>query len=234
MTESGPVSKSTPNDRPRRVTRQRQAGEVTRRETRRRVLAAATAEFAERGYRGATVVRIAERADVAVPTLYSAWGSKRALLRAVMSQAVTGHDDGFAAGRDPAELLGPQGQAQGDNAADFLAHLAHRYRHIAERSAVGWKTYRDGAAVDPDINADWTQLQAGRRETFRALLAHLPDTAWRPGLSIDAAADTAWAIASPETHELFVVRRGWDYDRYEQWVTATLTAALLPQPPPTT
>lgn len=228
------MSKRTPSDRPRRVTRQRQAGAVTRQETRRRVLSAASAEFAKRGYRGATVVRIAERAEVAVPTLYSAWGSKRALLRAVMSQAVTGHDDGFAAGRDPAELLGSPGQARDADATGFLAHLAHRYRHIAERSAVGWKTYRDGAAVDPKIDADWNQLQAGRRETFRALLAHLPDTAWRPGLSRDAAVDTAWAIVSPETHELFVVRRGWDYDRYEQWVTTTLTAALLPQPPSTT
>ncbi|WP_158293931.1 helix-turn-helix domain-containing protein [Kribbella sp. VKM Ac-2568] len=55
-----------------------------RRETRRRALAAATEEFAERGYAGATGARIAERADVAVQTLYSAWAGKRAMLRAVM------------------------------------------------------------------------------------------------------------------------------------------------------
>src|SRR5262249_41821766 len=79
--------------RPRRVSRQREAGEATRRETRRRLLAAARAEFAERGYAAATVIRIAERADVSVQTLYSNWGNKRNLLRAVMESAVTGDDD---------------------------------------------------------------------------------------------------------------------------------------------
>src|SRR5215472_16808665 len=77
----------------RRVSRQREAGEVTRRETRRRLLAAARAEFAERGYAAATVARIAERAGVSVQTLYNDWGNKRNLLRAVMESAVTGDDD---------------------------------------------------------------------------------------------------------------------------------------------
>src|ERR1700712_5430438 len=95
-----------PEFRPRRPTRQRAAGEVIRQETRRRVLAAASAEFAERGFTGATVARIAGRADVAVPTLYSAWGSKRELLRAVMATAVTKQEDGFDAEVDPDRLLG--------------------------------------------------------------------------------------------------------------------------------
>jgi len=79
--------------RPRRVSRQREAGEATRRETRRLLLAAAQAEFAERGYAAATVIRIAERAEVSVQTLYSNWGSKRNLLRAVMEGALTGDAD---------------------------------------------------------------------------------------------------------------------------------------------
>ena len=77
----------------RRVSRQREAGEATRRETRRRLLAAAKAEFAERGYAAATVIRIAERADMSVQTLYSNWGNKRNLLRAVMESSVTGDED---------------------------------------------------------------------------------------------------------------------------------------------
>ena len=74
----------------RRVSRQREAGEATRRETRRQVLVAARQEFAEYGYSAATVAGIAERANVAKQTLYSAWGSKRALLRGVMETAITG------------------------------------------------------------------------------------------------------------------------------------------------
>src|SRR5215831_8967972 len=77
----------------RRMSRQREAGEVTRRETRRRLLAAARLEFAERGYVASTVARIAERAGVSLQTLYSAWGSKQALLKAMMETAVTGQDE---------------------------------------------------------------------------------------------------------------------------------------------
>ena len=88
--------------RARRVSRQREAGEATRRETRRRLLTAAKAEFAERGYAAATVIRIAERADVSVQTLYSNWGNKRNLLRAVMESSVTGDDDlPIVAGQPP-------------------------------------------------------------------------------------------------------------------------------------
>ena len=96
--------------------------------------------------------------------------------------------------------------------------------HIREIAAV---MDRIPAAVDADIAADWQELQLSRVETFRQLLAKLPATALRPGLTKEAAIDTAWAIASPETHELFVVRRGWSYDEYEAWVASTLTAALL-------
>ena len=77
----------------RRVSRQREAGEVTRRETRRKLLAAAAEVFAESGYAAATVAKIADRADVSVQSLYSSWGSKRALLRGVMEAALFGADE---------------------------------------------------------------------------------------------------------------------------------------------
>ena len=217
---------SEPASRPRRVSRQREAGEVTRRETRRRVVAAAAVEFAERGYAGATVARIADRADVAVPTLYSAWGSKRELLRGVMAVAVTGADSGFDPGVERHDPMGRTDPPPVDGVT-FVFLVAHRYRLLAERAAVGWTTYRDAAGIDKDVADDWQVLQLARRETFRLVLATLPDRALREGLTREAAIDTAWAVAGPETHELFVRRLGWTYDRYEAWVSSTLAAALL-------
>lgn len=215
--------------RPRRVSRQREAGEATRRETRRQLLAAARAEFAERGYAAATVVRIAERAGVSVQTLYNDWGGKRNLLRAVMGSALAGDDDISleAAGLPLAVLTATLDPADAEDPRRLLAHLVHQYRLIAERAAVGWQAYRDGAAVDPDIAADWQQLSDARRNGFHATFARLPAAALRPGLSHAAAADTAWVIASPDTHDLLVRRAGYSYDQLEDWVRTTLTAALL-------
>jgi AcrR family transcriptional regulator len=215
----------------RRISRQREAGEATRRETRRRLLAAAKAEFAERGYAAATVIRIAERADVSVQTLYSNWGNKRNLLRAVMESSVTGDEDlPLVPGQPPGIITAALEPEDIADPRRLLAHLSHQFRLLAERAAVGWQTYRDGAAVDPDIAADWQQLSDLRRGAFRALFARVPAGALRPGLGNAAAADTAWAIASPDMHDLLVRQGGYDYDRLEEWVRTTLIAALLAIP----
>jgi len=211
------------------VSRQREAGEAIRRETRRRLLVAARAEFAERGYAAATVIRIAERADVSVQTLYSNWGNKRNLLRAVMESAVTGDEDvPLTAGEPPPSITDNLDPGAARDPRLLLAHLSHRYRLLAERSAVAWQTYRDGAGADPDLAADWRQLNDLRRQAFRALFARIPAGVLRPGLTNDAAADTAWVIASPDTHDQLVRHAGYDYDQLEDWVRVTLSAALLP------
>ena len=49
-------------------------------------------------------------------------------------------------------------------------------------------------------------------------------------LSNIAAADTAWVIASPDTHDLLVRQAGYSYDELEAWVRDTLGAALLDGP----
>ncbi|MGH3150661.1 MAG: TetR/AcrR family transcriptional regulator [Streptosporangiaceae bacterium] len=210
------------------MSRQREAGEVTRRETRRRLLAAARAEFAERGYAAATVIRIADRADMSVQTLYSNWGNKRNLLRAVMESSVTGVEDlPLEAGKPPAILVATLDPGEARDPRRLLAHLSHQYRLLAERAAVGWQTYRDGAGVDPDIAADWDRLDDLRRQGFQTLVSWIPAEALRPGLSQAAAADTAWVIASPDTHHQLVRQAGYSYDQLEDWVRSTVTAALL-------
>ena len=229
MVTSEKVPAESPQPKPRRVSRQREAGEAIRRETRRRLLVAARAEFAERGYAAATVIRIAERADVSVQTLYSNWGNKRNLLRAVMESAVTGDEDvPLTPGEPPPSITDNLDPGAAKDPRLLLAHMSHRYRLLAERSAVGWQTYRDGAGADPDLAADWRQLNDLRRQAFRALFARIPAGVLRPGLTNDAAADTAWVIASPDTHDQLVRHAGYDYDQLEDWVRVTLSAALLP------
>ena len=171
----------------------------------------------------------AERADVSVQTLYSNWGNKRNLLRAVMESAVTGDENiPLVAGQPPAIIVATLDPGDAKDPRRLLAHLSHQYRLLAERSAVGWQTYRDGAGVDPDIAADWQALSELRRAGFQAMFATLPASALRPGLSNADAADTAWVVASPDSHDLLVRQAGYSYDQLEQWVRTTLSAALFP------
>ncbi len=58
---------------------------LTTKETRRRILAAASAEFAEKGFAGATTRAIADRAEVNEVTLFRHFGNKQDLFTAVLS-----------------------------------------------------------------------------------------------------------------------------------------------------
>jgi hypothetical protein len=62
----------------------------------------------------------------------------------------------------------------------------------------------------------------------RKQVARIPAEVLRPGLTLDLAADIAWVITSPDTHELLVRQGGYGYDQFEDWVRVTLTASLLP------
>lgn len=214
--------------RPRRVSRQREAGEVTRRETRRKLLIAAAEVFAEEGYVAATVSKIADRADVSVQSLYHAWGNKRGLLRGVMEAALFGDLE------EPPELteLAPMflsaiSDVDLDDPEALIAAWSHQYRLLAERASSAWRTHRDASAVDPDIAADWQQLQEVRHRSLSSIAALIPARRRRLGLTKKAAGDTFWCIASPESYELLVDRAGYSLDQYEEWVRTTLCAALL-------
>jgi len=61
--------------------------------TRRAIIAAATEEFRSSGYHGATMSAIAERAGVAVQTVYFVFHTKPALLTAAIDSAVMGEVD---------------------------------------------------------------------------------------------------------------------------------------------
>jgi AcrR family transcriptional regulator len=218
------------------MTRQKQVGEASREATRRRLIDAAAQAFLEGGYTATTVPALARRAGVSVQTLYLAVGGKPALLRAVLEQALnppggasTGDSrplgDDYRRGLHAHATEVRQGS---DDPRARLHAIAHVYRNSAERAAPWWWLYRNAAATEPEIAADWDQLQRLRRETLAALLHDLPDEELRPGLTRDDAIDTLWAIASPETYDLLVERRGYTLDRYQTWITNTLAAALLP------
>ena len=200
------------------ISRQQAVGTATRAETRRRLLAAAGEEFAERGYTAATVGRIAKRAGVTVQTLYLAWGSKRALLHGYIESVLAG-----SAG-SPEEVVE---RFVGLGATDIVDELAATVGLVAARSATAWKLYRDAAATNPQIAADWQELQEMRRTTMQRIVGLIPAHALRAGLTPASAADTAWVIASPESYDLLVRTAEYSIDEYTQWMASTLRAAIL-------
>lgn len=205
----------------RRSSRQKLVGAALRDQTRRRILEAAGAEFVAHGYAGTSVARLAAAAEVSVQTLYLAWGSKRELLRAYLVGALAGS---ARSPEDAAQLF------DGLDARARVTELARVVTEVAGRAAPAWRVYRDAAAVDPQIAADWNELQLLRHGLFARILAAVPTERLREGLTHASAVDTAWAIASPDSYELLSERLGYDGAAFRDWLGRTLAAALLADP----
>jgi AcrR family transcriptional regulator len=201
-----------------RQSRQKRVGEILREDTRNRLLHAAEEEFPVHGYAGTTVTRLAATAGVSVQTLYLAWGSKRALLRGYMENALSG---GAGSPEDAARRFA------GLSPRERLAELADLVTEIAERAATGWSLYRDAAAVDPEIAADWNELQLLRHRLISRVLGDIPVSAITEGLTMKSAVDTAWTIASPESYDLLVHRLGYQLSEFHDWMKQNLITAIL-------
>src|SRR3954467_14238250 len=65
-------------------------------ETRRRMLEAARELFLQHGYGATTLQEIADRAGVAVQTIYFTFGNKRALLKELADVSIAGDDEPIA------------------------------------------------------------------------------------------------------------------------------------------
>jgi AcrR family transcriptional regulator len=201
-----------------RPSRQKRVGEALRQDTRNRLLQAAAEEFPAHGYTGTTVTRLAAAAGVSLQTLYLAWGSKRALLRGYMEDVLSG---GTGSPEDADRRFA------GFAPRERLAELAALVTEVAERAATGWSLYRDASAVDPEIAADWNELQLLRHQLFARIIGGIPVSALAEGLTMKAAVDTAWTIASPESYDLLVRRLGYQLEEFHAWMRQNLITAIL-------
>src|SRR3954447_25570548 len=114
-------------------------------QTREQVLAAAAELFEESGWAGTTVAAIAKRAGVAVETVYSGFGSKKHVLRAVLDFAVVGD----AAPIPLVEREVFARLASGDRDERMTAGL-EMLIDIQERVAKLWRTAMEAAASDAE------------------------------------------------------------------------------------
>jgi AcrR family transcriptional regulator len=193
-------------------------------QTRLRILESATALFDVRGYAATTMEAIAERADVAVETVYSRFRTKANLLDAILEPAIVGVTDG----RDLFDLPDIARVRQCPNQRAQIRMLAHFSRGILERTAVAHRILRSAAASDAAAaelqRADAKRRGDGQRVYVEMLLANGP---LRAGLTPSDAAATYSALSNPNTYALLVGERSWSADKFEEWLGDSLTLLLL-------
>ncbi|MCZ7528209.1 MAG: TetR/AcrR family transcriptional regulator [Acidimicrobiia bacterium] len=200
-----------------------------RRRTRRSVVDAARGLFAERGYAATTVEAIAEAADVAVQTVYAAFGNKRAVLWALLETSVAGDDDPRTLqDRDDPRTLQDRlaGAVAGVEDPRARLRVVLRFGCAAiERSADVHRIVRGAAAGDDEIRAALDEGER-RRRVDAAAFVDLVTAGRSAARQRRRAADVFYVVTSYEAYDLFVGRLGWTPASWLRWVEETLAAPL--------
>ena len=191
-------------------------------QTRQRICDAAKDLFLTRGYAATTITEIARAAGVAHQTVYFTFGSKAAVLAAILDAEIVGDV------ADVPLLERPQ-VARIARAADPLRRL-HRVVDVAcdvtARLAPLYEIVRAGAA-DDEVRALLDRHEDQRWHTLRTMAGMLePDLA--AGVTVEEAADRLYALLSHEVLWLLVHRRGWSTARWRDYVRDDAARQLLP------
>jgi AcrR family transcriptional regulator len=197
-------------------------------ETRRRMLEAARELFVQHGYGATSLQDIADRASVAVQTIYFTFGNKRALLKELVDVTIAGDGEPIATMDRPWFREALDAETAG---AQLRLHLRGT-KEILERVAPITEMLRAAAAADAKIPLLWDQ-DTDPRFTVHSRAAHALVTkpGARPGLSAGHAADLLFGLLSPELYLIFVRDRGWTPEAWERWAHETLTAQLCADGP---
>jgi AcrR family transcriptional regulator len=194
--------------------------------TRRAIVATATALFAEHGYAATSLRDIAEVAGVARPTVAAAFGSKPALLRQVLDEALAGDDDPVPVAQRP--WFAPVWQAS--DPGGVLDAYAGVCLVIARRAARLFEVVRRAAGDSADCAELWTTLTANRRLGAAMVVRRALKTGpLRPGLDVEQAIDAVWVFNDPALHDALVRQRGWPEPVYRDWLADQMRAAILPR-----
>lgn len=178
-------------------------------QTRTRIRASARTLFAEQGFGATTVAQIAKDAGVSAPTVYATYGSKAAIILAMLDDLQESVDVGVRV-RAAMEEPDPRGQLR-----MWLAAHVELFDAGADilRAAIQ-------AGDAPEVRALSERGDAARRSVIEALVG-----GWarrgvlRSGLEPAEAADRLWLLTTTEGFLNATDRLGWSVHEYLRWVS---------------
>ena len=190
--------------------------------TRRRVLAAAGACFAEQGYHGTSLADIGVRAGVSAETVKSL-GPKRELLLGAFEQAFAGVEgERMIADSDAALAFLTIADDE-----EFLAAVAAFVGQANARTSVLWTEFLSAANSDPAVASALADLLDRRRLEYVELARVLLERGIAsPETDRDEAAAVLSFLWSPESHQQLVLQGGWSMERYERWLAQAVRRQL--------
>jgi len=179
--------------------------------TRRRMLEAAYELFCSDGYRTTTMEAIAERAGVAVQTLYFTFHTKDELFQEVHERTVLG-DENLPPPMQPWYLAA----VAAEDVRDAVRHICRGVLSISRRVAPMIPAFH-AVAGDP-AGAVWERSQQLRYDGMVDLVAALSKKApLRKSVTKDHAADVLYLLLGPDLYWTMIIGRGWTERKFAGW-----------------
>jgi AcrR family transcriptional regulator len=189
--------------------------------TRARIMANAYELFGQTGYRATTMQLIAERAGVAVQTVYFTFHTKDDLLRSVFEWTVLGDD------QRPPRLQDWHVQASAaPDAYEAIPQLVAGVGTINARMAPLLPVFH--TVMQDPAGEIYVQSERRRRSDMEELVELLSHkTPLRNGLTRRRAADLWFVLTGPALYRDLVLEAGWAPADWAAWVSDTLTRNLF-------
>ncbi|RKN50877.1 TetR/AcrR family transcriptional regulator [Micromonospora endolithica] len=199
--------------------------EENARRTRRALVAAATKLFVANGYTATSLADVAAAAGVARPTVTAAFGTKPALLRQVLDEALAGDDAPVPVAERP--WYRPVREA--DTQSGVIDAYADVCMLIGGRTAAIFETVRRAADTGPEVGEVWATLLRNRRFGAYAVVERLRSLGdpLRQGDDVERAADVVWFFNDPAHYAALVLHAGWTPEEFRAWLATQMRAALL-------
>lgn len=187
-------------------------------QTRAEIAHAARQLFVQQGWGATTVRDVARVAGVSVPTVYSAYGSKAGLARALA--------DAAHLSADMPRYLEALEAASG-HPAEQLRAMAAFDRRLFESSGDAIQLVREAARTEPELATIYTDGRRHADQVRADVFGAWPAGALQPELDVNAAVDIYAALCNVDVYTTLTDERGWTPDQLEEWWTRVLPRELL-------
>lgn len=187
-------------------------------QTRHRILESAKQLFQSDGFECVTIEKLAQAAEVSIPTVYSLFQSKRGVLFALMDEAL------------PTEEFNALVEAgkQEKSAKKRLMITAKLSRQLYDSERAQIDIFQGASLLAPELKEQQKEREERRylrQEEFVETL--MKDKALLKGLGLSQARDILWAFTGRDIYRMFVIERGWTSEEYEKWLAQLLIKTLL-------
>ena len=186
--------------------------------TRNRILISAKILFESEGFEFVTIEKIAQLAEVSIPTIYSIFQSKRGVLRALMDEALSA--DQFN------DLVEESILEKSPHARLGISAKIARLIYDAEKSQMD--VFRGASVLAPEFKELEIEKEMRRYDRQNVTIkAMVKEKSLAKGLKPKKARDILWALTGRDMYRMLVVEQGWTSDEYENWLAQILITSLI-------